>query len=49
VSGFVDLGLAVVGVLEASPHEGEAVLESGFYLSNRGMDESETASKNYAI
>lgn len=38
MSGFVDLGWAVDGVSDAFPDEGEAALESGFFLSNRGMD-----------
>jgi hypothetical protein len=38
VPGFVDLSWAVDGVLDAFPDEGEAALESGFSLSNRGMN-----------
>lgn len=38
LSGFVNLDWAVDGVLDAFPDEGEAALESDFFLSNRGMD-----------
>lgn len=38
MAGFIDLNRAVDSVLDAFPDEIEAALNSGFYLSNRGMD-----------
>ena len=37
LAGFVDLSRPVDSVLDAFPDEIEAALESGFYLSNRGV------------
>jgi len=38
MTGFIDLGGAIDGVLDAFPDEGEAALEGGFSLSQRRVD-----------
>ena len=38
LAGFVDLGRAVDGVLDAFPDEGEATFERGFSLSQRRVN-----------